>query len=82
MLEYQYWIYEQTEFVYFGDLQNERKDEMDYQIKNKENFNVFFACYISLPSNTNGFIKITIICECTIYKYNIEFGGQYERGDW
>jgi hypothetical protein len=84
-----YGLYFTKSFCNFPDykelqnaVENENQEYLDYQIKNIDNFDVMFGCSISLPCNTNGFVKITIIRECSVYKYNIEIGGPSLHADW
>jgi hypothetical protein len=84
-----YWIQFPRSFCNFPDyreLQNESENEnqeyLDYLIKNSGNFDIDFGCSIQLPCNLNNFIKITLIRECTLNKYNIKFGATGEQQDW
>ncbi len=84
-----YGLYFTKSFCNFPDykdlqnaVENENQEYLDYQIKNIDNFDVMFGCSMSVPCNTNGFVKITIIRECNVYKYNIEIGGPSVHSDW
>jgi hypothetical protein len=88
-----YWLIFQQSFCKFPDYkklqnayENENKEYIDSMMKNYDQTSPGPepnpGCSVFIPCNQNVFVKVTIAHECAIYKYNIEFGGIYERGDW